>query len=156
MRNTIKLFLLLVLLVAAVFGSACSRGDRIIKVADLPQTPEFDVDTRPEFAPQRMPAEKVHVDIGYTWKQDKLLFMPIFNNSGHYVGYTGGETHYIEFKKGELDEWASRANVSLPANPSIPFWDEWGGKLLLIVLIPPFVFLALLWDRVWRKISTGM
>jgi len=156
MRNSRTQGLFLLLLAAAVLGSACSRGDRIIKVADLPQAPEFEVDSRPQFAPPSMKTQKVHVDIGYIWKQNKLLFLPIFNDDGHYVAYTGSETQYIEFKKGELDDWASRANVSLPASYSIPFWDAWGGKLLLIVLIPPFVFLSLLSDRLWRRITTGM
>lgn len=151
----------LILLAAALFavaiGSACSRGDRIIKVADLPQTPDFEVNARPEFAPPtNVPATKVHLDVGYVWKQNSLLFMPIFNDDGHYVGYTGSEATYIEFKKDELAEWTARANVTLPDKPSIPFWDAWGGKLLLVVLIPPFVFLSLLADRLWRKISTGM
>ncbi len=154
MRSQPKILIVAVLGLVAV-GSACSRGDRIIKVADLPQTADFQLDTRPEYAPPSMAAQKVHVDIGYIWKQNKLLFMPILNDSGHYVGYTGGDTQYIEFKKGALEDWTGKANVTLPQNPSIPFWDEWGDKLLLIVLIPPFVVLSLLLDRLWRRISTG-
>ena len=103
-----------------------------------------------------MPVQRVHVDVGYIWKQNKLLFLPIFNDNGRYVAYTGSETQYIEFKKGELDEWTAKADVTLPKEPSIPFWDAWGGKILLIVLIPPFALLSLLLDRLWRRISTGM
>jgi hypothetical protein len=103
-----------------------------------------------------MPVQKVHVDIGYIWKQNKLLSMPIFNDNGRFVGYTGTDTQYIEFKKGEMEEWTKEANLNLPPNPSIPFWDAWGGKLLLIGLTPPFVILSLLADRLWRRISTGM
>jgi hypothetical protein len=156
MRNSHKAVLLLI--VAAAFaGSGCSRGDRIIKVADLPQTAEFEVDARPEFAPPNVVrAEKVHIDVGYIWKQNKLLFMPILNQEGRYVGYAGSESRYIELKKGELEGWAARAGFDLSAAPSIPFWDAWGGKLLLIALIPPFVFLSLLGDRLWRRITTGM
>ena len=149
---------LLVLAVIALVGagSACSRGDRIIKVADLPQTPDFEVDARPLYAPLSMPAQKTHIDIGYIWKQNSLIFLPIFNDNGRYVAYTGSDSQYIEFKKGELENWTAKANIALPPDPSIPFWDAWGGKILLIVLIPPVVFLSLLWDRLWRRISTGM
>src|SRR5258708_11861790 len=103
-----------ILIIAALFfvafSSACSRGDRIIKVADLPNTPDFEVAARPEFAPPiGYPAERIHLDVGYVWKQDKLMFTPIFNDNGRYVGYTGGEATYIEFKKGELDEWTAKA-----------------------------------------------
>jgi hypothetical protein len=137
-------------------GTACSRGDRIIKVADLPNTPDFQVETRPQYAPPTIAPSKVHVDVGYVWTQNKLLFFPILNTEGRYVGYTGSDSQFIEFKKGELDEWANKANVSLPKEPSIPFWDAWGGKLLLIVLIPPFALLSLIVDRLWRRITTGM
>ncbi|MEP6789405.1 MAG: hypothetical protein ABJB40_13285 [Acidobacteriota bacterium] len=155
MKHRQKVLVLAVIALVAV-GSACSRGDRIIKIADLPQTPDFEVDSRPQYAPLSMPAQKTHIDIGYTWKQNSLLFLPIFNDNGRYVAYTGSEAQYIEFKKGELEEWTAKANVTLSTNPSIPFWDAWGGKILLIVLIPPFAILSLLLDRLWRRISTGM
>ena len=154
--NQRQKILVVAVIVLVTIGSACSRGDRIIKVADLPQTPDFEVDSRPQYAPPTMPAQRVHIDVGYIWKQNKLLFLPIFNDNGRYVGYTGSDVTYIEFKKGELEDWTGKANITLPQTPSIPFWDAWGGKLLLIVLIPPVVFLSLLWDRLWRKISTGM
>ena len=155
MRSQTKIVLIAALFCVAA-GSACSRGDRIIKIADLPQTPDFEVDSRPQFAPPSMPVQRVHIDVGYIWKQNKLLFLPILNDNGHYVAYTGRETQYIEFKKGELEDWTGKANITLPQNPSIPFWDAWGGKLLMIVLIPPLVLLSLLWDRLWRRITTGM
>lgn len=148
--------LIITVIVLVALGSGCSRGDRIIKVADLPQTPEFEVDARPEYNPPTMPTQRVHIDVGYIWKQNTLLSLPIFNDNGHYIGYTGNDAQYIEFKKGELEDWTGKANITLPPNQSIPFWDAWGGKLLLIVLIPPFVIVSLLLDRLWRKISTGM
>lgn len=148
---------LLLILIAVVLATACSRTERIIKVADLPSTPEFEIEARPQYAPATsVKAEKVHLDVGYLWNQNKLLIFPIFNDNGRFVGYTGSDVQYIELKKGELEELTTKANIPVPQTPSIPFWDAWGGKLLLAVLIPPFVVLSLFLERLWRKISTGM
>ncbi len=155
-RPPTKILIITALFVIA-FSSACSRGDRIIKVADLPDTPEFQVDARPEFSsPTKVPTIRVHVDVGYVWTQNKLIFFPVLNLEGRYVGYTGNEETFIELKKGELEDWAAKANVSIPEKPSIPFWDAWGGKLALIALTPPFILLSLLADRLWRRVTTGM
>jgi hypothetical protein len=147
----------LLILIAVMAATGCSRTERIIKVAELPNTPEFDIEARPQFAPATsVKAEKAHLDIGYLWNQNKILFFPIFNDNGRFVGYIGSDVQYIELKKGELEDLTTRANIPLPQTPSIPFWDAWGGKLLLAVLIPPFVVLSLFLERLWRKISTGM
>ena len=150
-----------VILIAALFlvagTTACSRGDRIIKVADLPQTPEFEIDARPAFAaPNDKSSSKVHLDVGYIWRQNKLFFLPIFNDDGHYIGYTGSEVSYIPLSKDEVADLAAQGNVTLPSAPSIPFWDAWGGKLALIAIIPPFLFLSFWADRLWRRFTTGM
>ena len=156
MNLGIKIRLLLIL-ITVLTAAACSRTERIIKVAELPNTPEFEIEARPQFAPpMSVKAEKVHLDIGYLWNQNKLLFFPIFNDNGRFVGYTGSDVQYIELKKGEVEDLTTKANIPMPQTPSIPFWDAWGGKLLLAVLIPPFVVLSLFVERLWRKISTGM
>jgi len=146
---------LLALIFLVATATACSRSDRIIKVADLPNTPDFEVNTRQQYDLGAKP-EKVHLDVGYLWSQNSLLDFPILNTDGRFVGYTGSDSRYIEFSKGELEDLTTKANIPMPQPPSIPFWDAWGGKLLLLVLIPPFVVISLLLDRLWRKISTGM
>jgi hypothetical protein len=146
---------LLALIFVVAGATACSRSDRIIKVADLPNTPDFEVSARQRYNIGAKP-EKVHLDIGYLWSQNSLLVFPILNTDGRFVGYTGSDSQYIEFSKGELEDLTTKANIPMPQAPSIPFWDAWGGKLLLLVLIPPFVVISVLLDRLWRKISTGM
>ncbi|HYJ92706.1 MAG TPA: hypothetical protein VEV84_15455 [Pyrinomonadaceae bacterium] len=154
MNSGTKIKLLAIIFVIGA-TSACSRTDRIIKVAELPNTPDFEVNARQQIDPWAKP-EKVHLDVGYLWTQNKFLFFPILNTDGRFVGYTGSDYQYIEFSKGELEDLTTKANIPMPQPPSIPFWDAWGGKLLLAVLIPPFVVLSLLLERLWRKISTGM
>ena len=146
-------FLALFFLAAA--ATACSRADRIIKVADLPNTPDFEVNARQQYNLGAKP-EKVHLDVGYLWSQNSFLVFPILNTDVRFVGYTGSDSQYIEFSEGELEDLTKKANIPMPQTPSMPFWDAWGGKLLLLVLIPPFVVVSLLLDRLWRKISTGM
>ena len=152
LRTKIRLLALIFVVSSA---TACSSSDRIIKVADLPNTPNFEVNARQRYDIGAKP-EKVHLDVGYLWSQNSFLVFPILNTDGRFVGYTGSDSQYIEFSKGELEDLTTKANIQMPQAPSIPFWDAWGGILLLLVLIPPFVVISLLLDRLWKKISTGM
>ena len=153
--NTGRQVRLLALLLLVAAATACSRSDRIIKVADLPNTPDFEVNARQQYDLRAKP-EKVHLDVGYLWSQNSFLVFPILNTDGRFVGYTGSDSQYIEFNEGELEDLTRKANIPMPQPPSIPFWDAWGGKLLLLVLIPPFAVISLLLNRLWQKISTGM
>jgi hypothetical protein len=140
----------------ALFSGAWSRGgEKIMKVADFPDTPEFEVLARDDRFPPRPidQPKKVFIDLGYVWKQDKLLTCPVFNYKGHWVGYTGNGISYIPFKEAELQELAKNANIVIPESPDIPFWDAWGGKLALLVIIPVLLAIGYLWDLLWRYLK---
>jgi hypothetical protein len=133
----------LVLLVALVVPcAACSlNGEKIIKVAELPDTPDFQMNVAHSYGPG---AEPTHVDIGYVYEQDSLLGCPVVNPNGRYVGYIarGG---YLKLRKEEIDQLAAKANITLPDAPQLPFWDAWGGKLALLA-IPSLLALTSLVD----------
>ena len=108
-------------------ATACSRSDRIIKVADLPNTPDFEVNARQQYNLGVKP-EKVHLDVGYLWNQNSFLVFPILNTEGRFVGYSGSDSQYIEFSKGELEDLTTKANIPMPQTPSIPFWGCMGRQ----------------------------
>ena len=100
-------------------------GEEIIKVADFPNTEEFE-NGRGEY-----------FDAGYVYKQVTIFFIPVWNYDGKWVGYVGEKNSYLQLKKAELDRLAAKANVRLPETPALPFWDSIGGKLVfgLILLL---------------------
>jgi len=100
-------------------------GEEIIKVADFPNTEEFE-NGRGEY-----------FDAGYVYKQVTIFFIPVWNYDGKWVGYVGEKNSYLQLKKAELDRMAAKANVRLPDTPPLPFWDSIGGKLVfgLILLL---------------------
>ena len=146
MRLSAKIIFLIIIF-ATFWVSACSRGEKIIKVAEFPDTPEFQVDVGSERSPGipdlTVPPKKVHIDLGYVWSQTKILYCPVDNSNGQYVGYTGDDKTYIKLKKSELDELTKKANVTIPESPPLSFWDTWGGKLIgvpiLLILLLGFL-----------------
>ncbi|MCX7148546.1 MAG: hypothetical protein NTY05_03910 [Rhodocyclales bacterium] len=98
-------------------------GERIIKVADFPNTDTFK--TR----------GGQHVDPGYRYKQITLIFTPLWNYDGQWCGYVDDSGRYLEIDKTKLDAAATAAGISLPVTPSLPFWEAYGGKLLWLVVI---------------------
>jgi hypothetical protein len=108
--------------VPVIFGWG---GEEIIKVVDFPNTEEFENGRGQYF------------DAGYVYKQVTIFFIPVWNYDGKWVGYVGNNDGYLRLKKAELERLAEKANVKLPAEPALPFWDSIGGKLVfgLILLL---------------------
>src|SRR5215203_2222658 len=100
-------------------------GQEIIKVADFPNTAEFEY------------ARGEYIDAGYAYKQVTIFFIPVLNYDIKWVGYVGEKNGYLQLKKAELDRLAAKANVRLPETPALPVWDSIGGKLVfgLILLL---------------------
>lgn len=122
-------------------------GETIIKVMDFPNTPAFQtvVDFSP--APGRPPEpfipgqtrrtgkETVYVDVGLIYKTFTVFFLPLWNYDIRWVGYIGMSDNYLEFTKEELDELAADIGMQLPQTPDLPFWDSYGGKLVVLTVI---------------------
>src|SRR5688500_11190031 len=116
-----------------------SFGDeKIIKVADLPNTKEYFMENG-QF-----------LDAGYVYKQVSIFFIPVWNYSGKWAGYVGSDELYLPLTKAELDEMCAAANVALPDAPPLSFWETVGGKLLV-----GFIFLLYLaWKFLVKRIET--
>jgi hypothetical protein len=143
--------LFLLVLFGVALGSGCivysTDGEKIIKVADFPDKPEFQREVRNQSG---IGAEKIYIDAGYTWSQTTFFWCPIYNGTGKYVGHIGSDTKYLPLEPAEIKELAAKAQITLPESPQLPFWDRIGGKLaafgILIVVILLYIGWSILTD----------
>ena len=113
-------------------------GEKIIKVADLPDTKEYFMENG-QF-----------LDVGYVYKQVSIFFVPVWNYDGKWAGYVGSDEFYIPLTKAELDAIVAEANVTLPDTPPLSFWETVGGKLVV-----GLIFLIIFaWKILVKRIET--
>jgi len=103
-----------------------SLGDETIAlIARLPDTDDYAIDGK-------------FVDIGIIYKSFAIASLPIINYDKRWCLFYG-DTYYLANKQ-ELDEIAGELNITLPDGLELPFWDAWGGKLILLsILIVSFL-----------------
>jgi hypothetical protein len=101
-------------------------GETVVKVADFPDTPEF------------QNTESHYVDAGMRYKQVSVFFIPVWNYDEQWCGYIS-DTMYLDLSKERLNELATAAKITLPSEFKISFWDKVGGKLLFIALLVAYV-----------------
>ena len=104
-------------------------GEKSIKIRDFPDIPDF------------QDAEGYYIDAGIIYKQATIFFIPVWNYDRRWIGFIDGSDEYYELSRTELENFASLANVSLPENFQLPFWDSYGGKLVFLLGI----ILLILW-----------
>ena len=105
-------------------------GEKFQKVADLPDTWEFKINDD-------------YVDIGVIYKSIDVFFLPLWNYDRRYVAVIPNSLDsYYDLSPNEINELAVSANIDLPAiaDVELTFWEEWGGKLVLLLLIAMIVF----------------
>ena len=103
-------------------------GESMMKVADLPDSEEY------------ITSEGKFYDIGYRYKQFKLFWIPVWNYDKQWCGYIDNDT-FVNLTETEVFNLAQAAGVRLPKNVQPPFWDEWGGKLLLLSGLGLLIFI---------------
>lgn len=102
-------------------------GEQINKIADFPDTEEYQVEGG------------LHFDAGCIYKQVSIFFIPVWNYDLRWCGYVEGSDGYISYSKEELDVFATAAGVTLPEEPAISFWNRIGGKLVFLLIIGAFL-----------------
>lgn len=112
---------------AAIFWSY--GADTIIKVAPFPDNPIIQNNTK-------------HYDAGYIYKTFNVFFVPIWVYDEHWCGYINDKAFY-PMTRDELERPARIAGIDLPYGSQVPFWDAWGGKLLIISILVSYA----LWKR---------
>lgn len=97
-----------------------SYGDEsFIKVAELPNTDDYKTSNGKFY------------DVGYRYKQFTLFFIPVWNYDKQWCGYIDKD-QFVDLTEAEVMKLARSSGVKLPQTVSLPFWEEWGGKLLLL------------------------
>ncbi len=110
-------------------------GDDIIHVMDLPDTEEYSYTDDD--------GEKHYVDLGIKHGQFSLFLLPLINyGDKEYVfysdnGFFSSDT-YISMPSEALSSLKQTYNLS--DEPELPFWDAWGGKIVMILIILVFVY----------------
>jgi len=111
--------------------------EKIIKVIDLPDINDL-----------YNPSEATYVDLGYRFQQVNIFFVPVWNYNGQWCGYIGKDDMYIPMTEGDWSAFfdsqvfplISYHGLSFPDKPKLPFWDEYGGKLLIGIILALFLY----------------
>jgi len=107
-----------------------SYGDDMVKVVELPDRDEFQLLARDGNA--------YHADLGILHKQFSLFWIPLVNfGEEQYVFYTdkkimGQDYTYVSLSPSDIEYLQSEIG-GIPSSPELPFWDAWGGKLLVVI-----------------------
>jgi hypothetical protein len=110
-------------------GMLSFGGESFITVADLPDTAEY----------QNENGE--NVDIGYLYKSITIFFVPIWNYDGRFVGVIEGNTStYLNFEQQQIAQLVAGANLLLPEEPVLDFWNRVGGKIVFLLVVGYLVF----------------
>lgn len=96
--------------------------DKIIKMVDLPDQEEFQLEDGRYF------------DIGSYYTIKHIVFLAYSSSDAQIVGYIEDSDEYLEFTPEELKEIAALANVEIPAEAEVSFMDKIGGKVLLGII----------------------
>lgn len=113
-------------------------GEKIVKVKDLPNDPFY---KHPTYG---------KVDLGYKIKQVKILFIPVWNYDGEYVGYVGRDDLFIRLDAA-VKARMEKDGVKLSGAPSLPFWEKIGGKLVFILVIGGLIVAGLFMNKKEKK-----
>lgn len=105
-------------------------SEKVAKIYDFPKNENYQVSGQ-------------HMDLGYKYKAFEVFWIPLHAYEGNVVGYIDDRT-YVGLSRNEISMLAKENNITnLEAMSKIPFWDAWGGKLTLILLIVGFIFVSI-------------
>ena len=94
-------------------------GEKIVKISDFPDTEEF------------RSSDGHYFDAGAIYKRFRVFAVPLWVYDVRWCGYIS-KSLYMELDTVGLSTYARAAGVTLPVEPPIPFWDQWGGKLVAL------------------------
>ena len=102
--------------------------EKLIKVADLPDRSSFRTTTG-------------YYDLGIIYGEFSVFFLPALVYDARWIGYVD-DSYYIDLKEWEIKRYLSITKVSV-SNPAdhIPFWNQYGGKLIVI----PLLIIGVIW-----------
>jgi len=153
MKHFSWLVLLGVLFLVLTGCGGYRRANKITLIAELPNSDEFVID-------------EAFVDIGIAYNTISLGVLPLpvisdlpiisdlsllnfnrrwvlFDRDTRIIKWGGDRTRYWVVDKERLDEIAGWAGITLQSDMSLPYWDEWGGRIILggLVIFGLLIFL---------------
>lgn len=98
--------------------------EKITKVFDLPDNDEYKTEDGRNF------------DIGLKYQVYQFAFIPIYQEGeAELVGYLDDDT-YLALPADYLAELSKKENIeNLDSLTTLPFWDAWGGKIVVALII---------------------
>lgn len=99
------------------------NAEKLEKVADLPDTEDYQL------------KDGKYVDLGIKFKVFTIAWIPIYTTEDpQLVGYAGGDTYY-DIPKEELTNILAANKLEEKKLLKLSFWNAWGGKLVIGVLL---------------------
>ncbi|AZG73876.1 hypothetical protein [Shewanella livingstonensis] len=143
MKNTLLLCLFCLLMTPhlshAKAGLISFGGESIVPVVELPNDQRF----------QTQDGE--YIDVGYIYKSVDILFLPLWNYDGRFVGMLSQQDLYIDLTPLEVTGLALEAGVVLPKAPYLDFWHRIGGKIVFLLLCGALAIYVL--QRMQKKVA---
>jgi|TARA_B100001971_G_C18172753_1_gene528156 hypothetical protein len=118
--------------------------EKIVKVMDYPNTDDFYIEK--DYLNEVFKGYDItfdsfrYLDLGYRMQQITIFFIPIWNYNGKWCGYIGSDSYYLTTL--DFDFISSAYGLSIPNKPKLPFWDEYGGKLLLGAILALYIYFS--------------
>lgn len=107
------------------------EAEKIIKIVDLPDTEDFQLE------------DGTYFDIGSMYTINHVLWLAYSNTEPEIVGYIEGkDDEYLELTPEQLEQIAALANVEIPAEGEVSFFHKIVGKVVL-GLIGAFILYTL-------------
>jgi hypothetical protein len=97
--------------------------EKIIKLVELPDTEDFQLE------------DGTYFDIGSRYVKSHILWLSYSNTEPVIVGYANDGESYLDITPEQLTEIAKMANVEIPTEGSVSFFDKIVGKILLGILV---------------------
>lgn len=97
--------------------------EKIVKIHDLPKTNDYEI------------RGGRHFDLGYMYKSYELMWIPLHASEGKVVGFIDSN-NYVRLSNSDI-QWIVKENKiqNLDSIATIPFWDSWGGKLIVAIIV---------------------
>jgi len=111
-------------------------GNAISLIAELPDTAEYAIDGN-------------FVDIGIVYNIVDLEGVSVYNYNKRWCLFSGKS--YWVMDKAKLDEIATEVGIILPSNLDLPFWDEWGGRIIAVSVILLVILGFIIWSKIQPK-----
>jgi hypothetical protein len=128
MKSKVK-FILIVLILGinsahAKFSMSLPFGthERIVKVRDLPDTPQFQL------------KDDTYYDIGSMYEIKNVFGLSYSNTTAEYIGFIGGQEKYVALTPEELNAIIATTRIKIPEEAKITFFDRFVSKPLLLLI----------------------